>query len=98
MTKEGLDTAGATVVRLDRETKEPPQEQVVQTLPLLGSPLSIGVLVLATLATVYALYVGKEVVLPIMLALVFKHDRENNLFSDVERIDRSQRSEHQNAN
>jgi predicted PurR-regulated permease PerM len=72
MTKEGLDTAGATVVRLDRETKEPPQEQVVQTLPLLGSPLSIGVLVLATLATVYALYVGKEVVLPIMLALVLK--------------------------
>jgi predicted PurR-regulated permease PerM len=36
------------------------------------SPLSIGVLVLATLATVYALYVGKEVVLPIMLALVLK--------------------------
>jgi hypothetical protein len=62
MTKEGLDAAGATVVRLDRETKEPPPEQVVQTLPVLGSPLSIGVLVLATLATVYALYVGKEVV------------------------------------
>jgi predicted PurR-regulated permease PerM len=72
MTKEGLDAAGATVVRLDRETKEPPPEQVVQTLPVLGSPLSIGVLVLATLATVYALYVGKEVVLPIMLALVLK--------------------------
>jgi predicted PurR-regulated permease PerM len=72
MTKEGLDTAGATVVRLDRETKDPPPEQVVQTLPVLGSPLSIGVLVLATLASVYALYVGKEVVLPIMLALVLK--------------------------
>jgi hypothetical protein len=72
MTKEGLDAAGATVVRLDRETKEPPPEQVVQTLPVLGSPLSIGVLVLATLATVYALYIGKEVVLPIMLALVLK--------------------------
>ena len=72
MTKEGLDTAGATVVRLDRETKEPPSEQVVQTLPVLSSPLSIGVLVLATLAAVYALYIGKEVVLPIMLALVLK--------------------------
>ena len=37
-----------------------------------ASPLSIGVLLLATFAVVCALYVGKEVVLPIVLALVLK--------------------------
>jgi predicted PurR-regulated permease PerM len=37
-----------------------------------ADPLSIGVLVLATLAIVCALYVGKDVVLPIVLALVLK--------------------------
>jgi predicted PurR-regulated permease PerM len=36
------------------------------------SPLSIGVLVLATLAVVGALYLGREVVLPIVLALLLK--------------------------
>ena len=37
-----------------------------------ANPLSVGVLVLAVLAVVGALYVGKEVVLPIILALVLK--------------------------
>ena len=45
---------------------------VVQTDPVLNSPLSISALVLAILATTYALYVGKDVVLPIMLAVVLK--------------------------
>jgi predicted PurR-regulated permease PerM len=47
-------------------------ESVVRVEAVPASPLSIGVLVLATLAVVYALYVGKEVVLPIVLALVLK--------------------------
>jgi predicted PurR-regulated permease PerM len=45
---------------------------VVRVEAVPSSPLSIGVLVLATLAVVYALYVGKEVVLPIVLAVVLK--------------------------
>jgi predicted PurR-regulated permease PerM len=44
----------------------------VQTDPVLNSPLSISALVLAILAATYALYVGKDVVLPIMLAVVLK--------------------------
>jgi predicted PurR-regulated permease PerM len=55
--------------------KFPPQnnpESVVRVEAAPASPLSIGVMVLATLASVYALYVGKEVVLPIVLALVLK--------------------------
>ena len=73
VTQERSDRTGATVVRFDQESNEPaPSERIVQTLPVLGSPLTIGVLVLATLATVYALYVGKVVILPIMLAVVLK--------------------------
>src|SRR5947209_9438294 len=45
---------------------------VIQTEPVLASPLSVSALILAVLATACALYVGKEVVLPIMLALVLK--------------------------
>jgi len=45
---------------------------VVRTEPVLNSPLSVSALILAVLAVVYALYVGKEVVLPVMLALVLK--------------------------
>ena len=44
----------------------------MQTDPVINSPLSISALVLAILATTYALYVGKDVVLPIMLAVVLK--------------------------
>lgn len=47
-------------------------EQAIRTEPILNSPLSVGVLVLAILAIVFALYVGKEVVLPITLAIVLK--------------------------
>jgi predicted PurR-regulated permease PerM len=45
---------------------------VIRTQPILGSPLSAGVLILAVLAVVGALYFGKEVVLPIALAIVLK--------------------------
>ena len=47
-------------------------ESVVRVEAVPSNPLSIGVLVLATLAVIYALYVGKEVVLPIVLAVVLK--------------------------
>jgi predicted PurR-regulated permease PerM len=45
---------------------------VVRTEPVLSSPLSTGVLILAVLALVGALYLGKDVVLPIALAIVLK--------------------------
>jgi predicted PurR-regulated permease PerM len=45
---------------------------IVRTEPVLSSPLSSGVVVLAVLALIAALYVGKEVVLPIALAIVLK--------------------------
>ena len=48
------------------------QSQAVRTDPVLGSPLSVSALILAALAIIYALYFGKEVVLPIMLAVVLK--------------------------
>jgi len=38
----------------------------------LNSPLSVGVIILAVLATIAALYFGKEVILPIALAVVLK--------------------------
>src|SRR3954447_20421194 len=45
---------------------------VVRTQPVLSSPLSAGVLILAVLALIAALYFGKDVVLPIALAIVLK--------------------------
>jgi predicted PurR-regulated permease PerM len=45
---------------------------IVRTEPVLSSPLSSGVLILAVLALIGALYVGKEVALPIALAIVLK--------------------------
>jgi predicted PurR-regulated permease PerM len=52
----------------------PPDEAkpIVRLEAAPADPLPIGVLVLATLAIVCALYFGKEVVLPIVLALVLK--------------------------
>jgi predicted PurR-regulated permease PerM len=49
-----------------------PASPVVRTEPVLSSPLSSGVLILAILALIGALYVGKEVALPIALAIVLK--------------------------
>jgi len=63
---EVLDLKG----RFDSEKSA--HEQVLPTQPVLGSPLSIGVLVLAILASLYALHVGKDVVLPIILAVILK--------------------------
>jgi predicted PurR-regulated permease PerM len=61
----------ARVPELKGQQQNDPQSVVrVEAVP--SSPLSIGVLVLATLAVVYALYIGKEVVLPIVLAVVLK--------------------------
>ena len=64
-----------TKTTLDREGDMPIASAspiVIQTDPVLASPLSISALILAILATIYALYVGQEVVLPIMLAVVLK--------------------------
>jgi predicted PurR-regulated permease PerM len=47
-------------------------ESIVHVEPVSADPLTICVLVLAVLAVVCALYFGKEVVLPIVLALVLK--------------------------
>ena len=58
--------------RLDGPSEGPTAGAVVRTEPVLASPLSVSALILAVLAVGYALYVGKEVVLPIMLALVLK--------------------------
>jgi predicted PurR-regulated permease PerM len=52
------------------EPKAPEATSGIETVA--SSSLSIGVLVLAILAAIGALYVGKEVVLPIVLALVLK--------------------------
>jgi predicted PurR-regulated permease PerM len=55
--------------------QDPPPGDPESTVRLAAeptSPLSVGVLVLATLAVVGALYLGKEVVLPIVLALLLK--------------------------
>ncbi len=55
--------------------KDPPPDDPESTVRFSAEPadpLSIGVLVLATLGIVGALYIGKEVVLPIVLALLLK--------------------------
>lgn len=44
----------------------------IPTEPILASPLSLSALVLAVLAVIAALHVGKEVVLPIAFAIVLK--------------------------
>jgi predicted PurR-regulated permease PerM len=44
----------------------------VPTEPILASPLSLSALILAVLAVIAALYVGKEVVLPVAFAIVLK--------------------------
>ena len=44
----------------------------IPTEPILASPLSLSALILAVLAVIAALYVGKEVVLPIAFAIVLK--------------------------
>jgi predicted PurR-regulated permease PerM len=69
----GLETTLAKTTSRDGDAPVTPASPIViQTDPVLASPLSISALILAVLATVYALYVGKEVVLPIMLAVVLK--------------------------
>jgi len=49
-----------------------PASPIVRTEPVLSSPLSTGVLIIAVLAVIGALYFAKEVVLPIALAIVLK--------------------------
>ena len=61
-------SAAANAAPRARDSARP----VVRTEPVLSSPLSAGVLILAVLALIGALYFGKEVVLPIALAIVLK--------------------------
>ena len=49
-----------------------PEQQPVRTQEVANDGLTIGVLVLAGLAVVGALYVGKEIVLPIVFAIMLK--------------------------
>jgi predicted PurR-regulated permease PerM len=61
----------AEPARIDA-AKPSPAAHVVRTRAVLNSPLTVGVLVLAALASVYALYVGRDVALPIMMAITLK--------------------------
>src|SRR3954468_13446333 len=58
--------------RAEEHAPDDDRAPVVRTEPVLSSPLSSGVLILTVLALVGALYFGKEVVLPIALAIVLK--------------------------
>jgi predicted PurR-regulated permease PerM len=53
-----------------RETEEAQEAIARRKLP--GDARSVGILILAVLAIVFTLYLGKEVILPIALALVMK--------------------------
>src|SRR4051794_34877111 len=57
-----------------RQEPESPETKpdAIPTEPILTSPLSLSALILAVLAVIAALYVGKEVVLPIAFAIVLK--------------------------
>ncbi len=52
------------------ETKSFPT--TIQTKPVLANPVSIAILFLGAFAAVYALYIGKEVALPVTLAIILK--------------------------
>jgi predicted PurR-regulated permease PerM len=64
--------------RIEPALQSPPKnpkdepEPAIRTEPTLKSPLSVGVLILAVLAVIGTLYVGKDVVLPIAFAIVLK--------------------------
>lgn len=50
----------------------PDSERTIRTIPSLASPVSIGILFLSAVAIVFVLHVGKEVALPITLAIILK--------------------------
>jgi predicted PurR-regulated permease PerM len=62
----------ATIPAAARAAERSAAAATAQTEPTPGSLLSSGVLILAVLAVVAALYLGKEVALPIALAIVLK--------------------------
>ncbi len=57
-------------------SKTPPKTNdsgaVIHTDAVLANPLTVGVLILAVLAVIAALYIGKAVVLPVVFAIVLK--------------------------
>jgi predicted PurR-regulated permease PerM len=63
-----LPTPADSAAEQGKKESPPP----IPTKPTFNSPLSLGVLILAILAVVCALYFGKEVFLPIAFALVLK--------------------------
>ena len=69
MTNPPVGTRGA---RPEERKPNGDRSPVVRTEPVLSSPLSTGVLILTVLGVTGALYFGKEVVLPIALAIVLK--------------------------
>src|SRR6188508_2853158 len=70
-------TAVMEEARVDEEVEDAatPFEsagQPARETMLTANPRSVGVLILATLAIIYTLYVGQELLLPITLALLLK--------------------------
>lgn len=47
-------------------------DAVIRTNPVMANPVSIGILFLTAVAGVFALYVGKEIALPVLMAIIFK--------------------------
>jgi hypothetical protein len=67
----------------EQAKKESPQP--IPTKPTFNSLLSLGILILAIVAVVCALYVGKEVFLPLAFALVLKlYFNPSSIFCAVE--------------
>ena len=58
--------------RIEKGSDPSKLEPVVRTEQVLANPVSIGVLVLAIAAIFFVLYIGKEVAVPIALAIVLK--------------------------
>jgi len=50
----------------------PKSEQTIRTHLALANPISVGILFITTVVGVYVIYIGKEVVLPVTLAIVLK--------------------------
>lgn len=62
-----------TIPTTEKMNNGPPEaEKAIRTNPALANPVSIGVLFLATVAVVFVLHVGKEIALPITLAIILK--------------------------
>lgn len=60
----------ATTEKMNEDMSE--AETAIRTNPALANPVSIGILFLAVVALVFVLHVGKDVALPITMAIILK--------------------------